>query len=991
MALRSWAGFTRATVLAAVWLFGTAAGAASPVNVQITLEGCRNDGTITFPALGPFICPDAAYTSGNLGKGWNELDLVPHRLTADAGDNAPASQTYTIAVALDREDVARPGYDVLSAPTLNATLSDAACQAPVVGAQTPLTPGIGGTDTTIYRLVTITQSSGTECVYDFYGRLALGSHLYPGASLHANALNENLGTAGIGARDVSIPVKEIAPQELDKTMTARQDADHGWSLRKGAAPATIPFGDVCSPDTPTSKEVTFTVTWTKSLASPGTVKIETNIFATNPAARLVTVNVTDVIYEGLAQTVALDTASTPPAGVDVPANTQNFLVLTHTYYHATTSNLVDAWFNDVATATYTDKATGIAIPGQTTATAQAQVTAGNVSDGTAAVRDVESMTGTGLQFSVAAPSVGAFVGYIAGTKTVGPVKWGSGLVSSSGSVDFVKTIHLDGKIVTSGTITDSANLIETTSGTTTSVGPITVNIQSSATGTLTIEKSIPDVLEAGESIDITFRVTGTLGYSNDVVMTFVAGGPTTKTLAIAGLVPDTYSVDELANAKWFYPAGCLAQADPTLCRVPLPLAPLEGSPQPVDMTVNGGVPVCAAKVTFTNRISQLDFADARVQKRTAPELAPDDPDYQWTFTLRDPDGAVLAVKVAGANAGYVDFGVPLTLEGIYTVTEALKTGWEQQGVAPVVPGEDTKVCSFEVDYPEAIGTTFQCTFRNVKKGKADVVKTVGDPPLPPAGDQVFTFQLRSGASATSTGTILEAKNATAANGGIIAFATLLSPGNTVYQLCEIVMPGWTTTLGPPLYAVYNPGGDNSVVCTDFTVAAGETKSFAIRNIPPPGGLARTIGFWRNWTSCAKSSGKQDPVLDETVNGATVAIGNVVMTDTNPDPAIASFCVTAVRLLSKQDIATGQQKSSDPAFNLAAQLLAAKLNILAGAGWCPAAIAAIDAAQDLLDGPPPTYAVSFTGTGSYPKTGTFATTANSLAKTLDKYNNNTLCQ
>src|SRR5688572_11559382 len=78
MALTSWTRVTCAAVLAAASLFGTAAGAASPVNVQITLEGCRNDGTITFPALGPFICPDAAYTSGNLGKGWNELDLVPH-------------------------------------------------------------------------------------------------------------------------------------------------------------------------------------------------------------------------------------------------------------------------------------------------------------------------------------------------------------------------------------------------------------------------------------------------------------------------------------------------------------------------------------------------------------------------------------------------------------------------------------------------------------------------------------------------------------------------------------------------------------------------------------------------------------------------------------------------------------------------------------------------------------------------------------------------
>ena len=42
----------------------------------------------------------------------------------------------------------------------------------------------------------------------------------PGSSLHSNLANESLGTAGIGSKEVSIPVKEILPQELDKTMTA---------------------------------------------------------------------------------------------------------------------------------------------------------------------------------------------------------------------------------------------------------------------------------------------------------------------------------------------------------------------------------------------------------------------------------------------------------------------------------------------------------------------------------------------------------------------------------------------------------------------------------------------------------------------------------------------------------------------------------------------------------------------------------------------------
>src|SRR5438270_13736971 len=51
----------------------------------ITLEGCKITTLITLPNTdGKFICPDAAYTTGNLGKGWNELDLVPGRLAIDS-------------------------------------------------------------------------------------------------------------------------------------------------------------------------------------------------------------------------------------------------------------------------------------------------------------------------------------------------------------------------------------------------------------------------------------------------------------------------------------------------------------------------------------------------------------------------------------------------------------------------------------------------------------------------------------------------------------------------------------------------------------------------------------------------------------------------------------------------------------------------------------------------------------------------------------------
>jgi len=289
--------------------------------------------------------------------------------------------------------------------------------------------------------------------------------------------------------------------------------------------------------------------------------------------------------------------------------------------------------------------------------------------------------------------------------------------------------------------------------------------------------------------------------------------------------------------------------------------------------------------------------------------------------------------------------------------------------------------TFTVNYPADFGVTYQCTFTNKSRGAAKVVKTVQG--QAPTGSQSFTFELRQGASPTLAGTLLETGTANSGNGGAINFTTKLVPGTT-YALCEQVMPGWTTTLGPPFYVVYNPSGDNSVVCTDFTVTPGETKTFSIDNTPPPGGLARTIGFWKNWASCSSSKGKQKPILDQTLGLGDITIGTLVLHDSNSDPNVASDCSDAVSLLSKQAINNGKQKSSDPAFNLAAQLLAAKLNVQAGAGVCPAAVTAINAAQALLA------AIHFNGSTHDTMTAAQISQANSLATTLDQYNNNQLC-
>ena len=1042
--LRTLVAFAAVALLAimlpvATNLAGAAAG--DPAQVSFTLEGCRNDGTITLPnGSGKFICPDAVYTSGNLGKGWNELDLVPYRLTSDAGNSAPASQTFTIAVVLDNFDAGAPGYDVLSVPVLNTALSDSGCAAPTVGAQTILTPGLGGIDKSIYRLFTLTQAKNTTCVYDYYGRLALGSHLFPGSSLHANLANQALGTAGIGSKDVSIPVKEIKPQELRKDMSATQDTDHVWNIFKEATPANLSFTDTCATGPVSSKPVSVTVRWEKLAATPsGDITVLTHVYAKNPASRVITVDVSDAIRSG---TTVLNTASV--SGVDVPANTE-LLVMTHqvTVPAGSTS------LNDIATATYTDKITGIPVPGNTTATASATVQPSGVNKNTSAtITDVESITGTDLAFSVDSTSgaSGTFSGgYTLTTKTTGPVTWTSGTQTGNGSVTFNKTVYVNQPSITSGTLSDTATL--TGSNGFSAQASASTSITASATVSLKINKTMSLAFASDKTF--TFHVlSGTTEVASTTLT--IAAGKTSGSKTVTGLAPGSYTIHEDA------------------------LDPFPAQDKSKTITL----PTCSDEITFDNNAGP---ASARVQKVTLPAGS-----TLWDFTLTGKtsggvDLGISETKTATAGAGYVVFATPLEVDGAtYTITETTKSGWDVTSITGDLAGDSGRVstskpsatCSITLNLTTDADTTWSCTFENPQRGSIIVKKatvpaaapgtftftgdaagsigdggsivvsdlvpgtytsTEADPTpdfdltsivcddgnstgslstrkatfkldpgetvtctftntqrgmvkvvkthdgAPPSGTDSFPFELRSGASASSAGTVLETKTANAANGGVLNFATKLVPGQT-YALCETVMPGWQNNFAS-LYTVYNAGGDNSVVCTDFTVAAGETKTISVDN-HKPGGLARTIGFWKNWASCSASKGKQKFVLDQTLTAADgsggITLGLLTLHSTD--------CAKAVSILNKSDIVSGKKMASDPAYNMAAQLLAAKLNVVAGAGTCAAATTAITDGSALLT------AIGFTGTGKYLPSMTPAQVAqaNALASTLDAYNNNLLC-
>ena len=112
-----------------------------------------------------------------------------------------------------------------------------------------------------------------------------------------------------------------------------------------------------------------------------------------------------------------------------------------------------------------------------------------------------------------------------------------------------------------------------------------------------------------------------------------------------------------------------------------------------------------------------------------------------------------------------------------------------------------------------------------------------------------------------------------------------------------------------------------------------------------------------------------------VRPAGIAIGDLALH--------SGDCLKAVRILNKSTINNGKKMASDPAFNLAAQLLAAKLNVVAGAGVSTCAAMAINQAQALLD------LVNFNGITHNTLTAAQSSLMNSLANTLDRYNNNLL--
>src|SRR5215210_4081140 len=786
-------------------LASSAWAAADPSNkISFKFEGCDLAAGESLPnGSGDFVCADSSYNAGNLGKGWNELDLVPYRLTV--GNSGAGSETFSIAIAADAFEAGHPGYDVISEPEVNALISTSGGAGCVVssGGQQTLAPGIGGIDQSIYRVLTITVPAGSTCVLDYYERLALGSHLFPGASLHSNLLNQNLGVQGIGAKDRSIPVNEILPQDLDKTMTASQDQDVHWAISKDASPVNLALNDCLAGQDQAA--VSITVNYTKLAPQPdGTIQVITTITATNPAHRPITLNLSDVIRSGA---TVLETEVFDPFVVAADAS--------HDFVHTTTVASGTTDLNDVATATYTDEATGIAVPGQTTAAATATVQPSNtVPNSSATVSDVESITGAGLSYRVdsttdssgsfatgALPPAGVPYGVpvLPGPFTTSDVYWKSGTKTASGSVTFAKTVKFDGSASTSGTLSDVATVTGSDGFTASSNAAVAITATKCAK--LTIKKLTDP---ASDAQDFDFDLTGA-GVPADLDLDTDPASvatPSEQSYTLSPAQLGAHTVSETALAGWSLTGlVCTGAGGDSSTSLANRTATLDIDP--------GEDVVC----TFTN----TKHASLTVVKVTDPASDPQDFDFDLTGA-GVPADLDLDTDAANATLPSQDtFDLDASKLGAHTVSETAQAGWGLTNLVCTGAGGDSsssvanRTATLDIDAGEHV----VCTFTNTKGASLTVVK-VTDPASDP---QDFDFDLTGAGVPADLDLDTDAANATLPSQDTFDLDASKLGAHTV---SESAQAGWGLTN----LICTGAGGDSSTSLANRTatldIDAGET-------------------------------------------------------------------------------------------------------------------------------------------------------------------------
>jgi hypothetical protein len=300
-------------------------------------------------------------------------------------------------------------------------------------------------------------------------------------------------------------------------------------------------------------------------------------------------------------------------------------------------------------------------------------------------------------------------------------------------------------------------------------------------------------------------------------------------------------------------------------------------------------------------------------------------------------------------------------------------------------------------------------------------------------DTGWTFSIWAGADGFGAGEPLATSTSISETDGILDFGNENLDRLQTYTLCEHeVNAGWTSFWQvdsnddgaidetDAILIPYNPDksddppADLGNRCVNLgadtgidLLSDGGTLLFMVNNTYP-GGDPRSTGYWKNWNRCTgggqaatadANGGYMEGfwLLDDVLNPSVG--GGVTWDDMEEDGFTFPIerCAVAVDLLDTRDVgdpelvADGVKMSSDGAYALASQLLAAQLNFGAGARTCDAAFDAALAGEQLLD------KYDFDGSGEFlpndskvKKIKADYALALEIATTLDQYNNGELC-
>jgi hypothetical protein len=548
---------------------------------------------------------------------------------------------------------------------------------------------------------------------------------------------------------------------------------------------------------------------------------------------------------------------------------------------------------------------------------------------------------------------------------------------------------------------------------------ITVALGESATCTI-INRDIPPQLiltkvvindDGGTAVetDFTLSATGPTSISG-------AGGVTSDDTFSVG----TYDLSETNVAGYDASAWSCVGGTQNDAQITLGLA------ESATCTItNNDIPPTLKLVKVVDNGAKLDGAVPDDWTLSAAAVAPND---DRNFSNAGGTGAFTTVF---ANAGYELS--ESTVAGYQVKTDWSCDGGTQSG-STITLGLDDDVT---------------CTITNIALGEAKIIKlTQGLPneaPNPATQNWTFTLQdcgddLLVPCDKNSTVMATITSPPSMVDFGVYLVPYELDPDQR-YRLCEVMVPtGWTldwmgdanddgtpdtsisfipavnddpVSVPPgwsqnfdPMYQEPPAIWSNEERCVNFVANGGAMEVFQVDN-RFPGGRPSTIGYWKNWDSCsgggqvynaienggetpAERLGSGNALLDDVLQAPGITIGVLTMVADNDVFDCDEGTQDAVNILDKRDIDSDKKKASDPAYGLAAQLLAALANEAAGAGVCPEAGNAITAAQELLVG------IEFDGTAGYfvkkvdEINGFTKQEANTLAGILDSYNNGTLC-